>query len=160
MDIHRIPWMRSSVQVSSQLRRKLEARKEHPRQSYEEVIAAALDAKSSPMRTPGRLPANVRTAIEELAAKLRATYKDRLVRLVLYGSHARGDARPDSDVDVLVVLTGSLDRGAEITRIVDVTYDILLRSGVHLSALPMSEEDFLTRATPLLMNVRREGIPL
>lgn len=154
--------MRSSIQVSSRLRRKLEKRKEHARQPYEEVIEAALDAAAPApsFAGPPRLPARIRDPLGELSSQLRSCYEDRLVRLVLYGSHARGDARPDSDVDLLVVLAGPLDRSAEIARIVEFTYDILLRHGVHISALPMSETDFLTRATPLLMNVRREGTPL
>lgn len=156
--------MRSSIQVSARLRKKLEKRKTHPRQSYEDVIESALDAgvsAASPLGLPP-LPVPPRTldAIHELRTKLREHYGERLVRVILYGSYARGDARPDSDVDILLVLGGQVDRGREIAHVVEITYDILLRRGVHLSALPMSEADYLSRATPLLMNVRREGLPL
>ncbi len=36
--------------------------------------------------------------------------------MVLYGSQARGDARPDSDIDLLVVLKGEVNPGAEIQK--------------------------------------------
>lgn len=56
--------------------------------------------------------------IPALVRGARETLGDRLVSLVLYGSRARGDARPDSDVDLLVVChglpAGQLHRGAEL----------------------------------------------
>lgn len=153
--------MRTSIQVSERLRRKLGKRKRHPRETYEEVIENAIDEASRAL-PPARpvLAPPIADALREVTSAIRAIYGERLVRLVLYGSHARGDATPGSDVDVLVVLQGTVERGREITRLVDATYDVLLGRGVHVSALPMSETEFLTRATPLLLNVRREGIPL
>lgn len=151
---------RSSIQVTSVLRRALERRKLHPRESYEEVIQRALAAgQAQPLAGP-TLPAPVRDAVDELRRRLAERYGARLRRLILYGSHARGDATPTSDVDLLVVLAGPVERGAEIESIVRITYDLLLARGVHLSALPMDEREYLTRATPLLLNVRREGVPL
>ena len=44
--------------------------------------------------------------LKQIKARLAAAYKDRLRGVVLYGSVARGDARPDSDIDVLVLLDG------------------------------------------------------
>ena len=42
--------------------------------------------------------------IKELQDRMTETYHDRLIALVLFGSQARGDANPDSDIDILVVL--------------------------------------------------------
>jgi predicted nucleotidyltransferase len=156
--------MPSSIQVSGRLRKRLARQKRHARQSYEEVIEAALDAADA-VRVPailpvGGLPAEVAAAVGDVRRALVAAYGERIVRIVLYGSYARHDARPGSDVDLLLVLRGELDRARELARVVESTYDVLLERGVHVSVLPMSEEDFLTRATPLLLNVRREGIPL
>ncbi|HQL53971.1 MAG TPA: nucleotidyltransferase domain-containing protein [Phycisphaerae bacterium] len=38
-------------------------------------------------------------------------------RIILFGSHARGDARTDSDIDLLVVVPQSCDRMAEMVRL-------------------------------------------
>jgi predicted nucleotidyltransferase len=57
---------------------------------------------------------SVRHALDEVRKRLTELYGDRLVRLVLYGSQARGDAHPESDVDVLVVLKGPVNVSAEI----------------------------------------------
>lgn len=150
--------MRSSIQLSPRLRKRLAQRKRHPRQSYEEVIAEALDAATR-APAPG-VPPGVAVALADLRTRLGALYGPRLVRAILYGSVARGGSRPDSDVDVLLVLRGEVDRAREIQRLVELTYDTLLDRGIHLSVLPMSEKDYLTQVTPLLLNVRREGVPL
>ena len=55
--------------------------------------------------------------LEELKERLSAAYGERLHAVVLFGSEARGDARPDSDIDVLVVLeTLTGDYGEELER--------------------------------------------
>jgi uncharacterized protein len=52
--------------------------------------------------------------IVELRRQFEFLYGDRLVRMVLFGSQARGDAEPESDIDMLVVLHGPLNPGEEI----------------------------------------------
>lgn len=97
-------------------------------------------------------------SIAEFKTFVQAHYGERLVRLILFGSQARGTARSDSDVDLLVVLRGDVDIGGEIDQLVDPIYDIMLRHGQVLNVVPMSEERFLHDRTPLLLNVRREGV--
>lgn len=59
---------------------------------------------------------DIQPLLTDLRAALEELYGDRLVRLVLYGSQARGDAHDESDVDVLVVLEGPVKPGAHATR--------------------------------------------
>ena len=63
---------------------------------------------------PPTTPPHVRAALAEAKAHLQALYGDRLDHIVLYGSRARGDARPESDVDLLVVLRGAYQAYREI----------------------------------------------
>lgn len=93
-----------------------------------------------------------------LRRQLEEIYCERLVRMVLYGSQARDEAEPGSDVDVLVVLKGPVDPGKEIARTGGVVADLSLQFGEVVSCFFMDEERFTHRGGPFLRNIRREGI--
>jgi predicted nucleotidyltransferase len=99
-------------------------------------------------------------AVGELKSHLVAVYRQRLARLVLFGSRARGDADPGSDIDVMVVLKGAVKPGAEISRAGGATAALSLKHNVVISCTFVSEERFLNEQSPLLINVRREGMPI
>ncbi len=94
----------------------------------------------------------------ELRSQLDELYGSRLVQLVLYGSQARGDAVPGSDVDVLVVLAGAVDPATEIERVSPITAALSLEHDIVISCVYISEERYIQENSPLLLNVRREGI--
>ena len=100
----------------------------------------------------------VRSIIKELRHRLEALYGPRLVRMVLYGSQARGDAEPGSDIDVLVVLQGPVSPGEEIARTSDIIASLSLTHGMVLSRAFVSSVRFEREQSPLLMNIRREGV--
>ncbi len=101
----------------------------------------------------------VQTILSELRMLLEACYGARLKRLVLFGSQARGDAEPGSDIDVLVVLAGPVDSAEEWKRTGDVLYNLMCaHECILISCIFMDEERFTTRNGPLLRNIRREGI--
>ena len=98
--------------------------------------------------------------LDELRAYFMALYGTRLVQIVLYGSQARGDAAPDSDIDLLVVLQGLVNPGEEITRTGPFTASLSLRHHVVISCAFISAERFDHEQTPFLLNVHREGVPV
>jgi predicted nucleotidyltransferase len=98
-------------------------------------------------------------AIQEFVQRARLLYGDRLRQVILYGSWARDEATEESDIDVAVVLADEVRPGTEIDRMIDIITDINLEYGVLLSVYPVSEEGYRTVNSPLLMNIRREGIP-
>jgi len=55
--------------------------------------------------------------IAQLRQALERMYGEQLVKIVLFGSQARGDARPDSDIDILIVLNQPFNYGYENERI-------------------------------------------
>ena len=97
--------------------------------------------------------------LRKFRAALDEVYGERIERIVLYGSRARGDARPDSDYDVAVFLTDLTDRWDEIDRIVEIETDILWETGAVINALPFRAGAYQER-TPLMHELRREGIDL
>ena len=64
------------------------------------------------------------------------TYGERLERLVLFDSRVRGEARPDSDLDVAVFLHGLTDRDAELDRLAQIQSDIIDLTGEDIHAIP------------------------
>lgn len=78
--------------------------------------------------------------------------------MVLYGSQARGGAESGSDIDVLVVLQGPVSPEEEIARTSDIIASLSLSHGVGLSRTFVSLDRFEREQSPLLMNIRREGV--
>ena len=86
-------------------------------------------------------------------------YGDRLERVVLFGSRARGDAREDSDYDVAVFLRGMGDRFAEMNLLADLGTAILDETGEFIHAMPYRAGSYDER-TPLMHEIRAAGIDL
>ena len=96
--------------------------------------------------------------ITDLRRRLELLYGARLKKILVYGSWARGEATEDSDVDVAVVLSGPVRPGREIDRMMDAVLELNLQYATLVSIYPVSEENFRTLNSPLLINVRREGV--
>lgn len=80
---------------------------------------------------------------------------------ILYGSEARGDARPNSDIDVLILLDNNenltVERELEITRHL---YEVEVDTGVIISPMVMLRQMWESVTTPFTVNVMKEGIIL
>ena len=86
-------------------------------------------------------------------------YGDRLERVVLFGSRARGDARPDSDYDIAVFIRDLTDPASEMDRLADVGTDILYDVGRVVHAMPYRAGSYRER-TPIMHEIRQDGIDL
>src|SRR6266571_1324337 len=108
-------------------------------------------------RASHRESMNHRAVAEAFARRLKAAYGTRIDRIVLFGSVARGDYRPDSDVDLLVVTRG--DRLALQEEVARDAVDVLLRDGIVVAPLVVTaaEADALA-GTGLGRELAREGL--
>lgn len=110
-----------------------------------------------------RLPAQLgelREPLEEARQHLQSTYGERLRHVILYGLHARGDAGPDSDVDVLVVLDEGANRYEEFKQLSVIKMDLFERYRLTISLMPYDEEAYHDLRRPFAQNVHAEGIAL
>ena len=104
--------------------------------------------------------------LEQLKQRLRRRLGDRFDGVYLFGSRARGDAEPDSDVDVAVILKGRLPEDPfRVTReILEDTYDLLLETGYYIQPWPLEKgslDNPLAHPYPRISRaVQREGIPI
>jgi predicted nucleotidyltransferase len=101
----------------------------------------------------------INDVIKEFRDEIVKLYGKRLSDIILYGSWARNKASEGSDIDLVVVLKGDITPGEEIDRMIGIITEINLKYNVLISVYPVSETDYLTVKSPLLMNVRREGVP-
>ena len=102
---------------------------------------------------------NVDPIMRRFRAALDEAYGDRIDRVVLFGSRARGDARPNSDYDVAVFLKDMNSFWQESGVIAAIETEILMDEGVVINALPFAEGSYRER-TGFMGEVRREGIDL
>lgn len=100
--------------------------------------------------------------LDEILGKLRSylehNYGDRLERIVLYGSQARGDATLDSDIDVLIVLADECDPRLEIDRTTAFFSDLCMDYGVLVSQVFAHRDWVECKPNPFYLNLRQEGV--
>jgi len=97
--------------------------------------------------------------LKDFRGEVKKLYGRKLKSIILYGSWARDAATEESDIDLLIVLEGKIAPGREIDRMIDIITELNLKYGVLISVYPISAEDYLVVNSPLLMNVRKEGVP-
>ncbi|MEA3401232.1 MAG: nucleotidyltransferase domain-containing protein [Armatimonadota bacterium] len=99
-------------------------------------------------------------ALRQLRAELEELYGERLKGLYLFGSRARGDAEPDSDVDVAVVLDDFDSAFEEIDRMAEVGTRISLAADLAITKIPLTEAQWRDKQTAFLRNARREAVSI
>jgi predicted nucleotidyltransferase len=104
-----------------------------------------------------RVEQSVSNVTQRCKRILEGYYGDRFQGLVLYGSIAREQGDPSSDIDLLVLLSQPFDFFRELRQIVDLLYEVQLESDQLISAKPAAVDTFSRGELQLYRNARREG---
>jgi len=100
----------------------------------------------------------IASLLVELREELRQLYGGRLRGVYVFGSHARGDFDPESDLDLLVVLDDFASYAAEVDRTAEVASRLSLHYGVSVSQVFLREVEWTSSDSPFVRNVRDEAI--
>jgi predicted nucleotidyltransferase len=98
--------------------------------------------------------------IQQCKAILEGYYGSRFKGLILYGSVARDQASPGSDIDLLVLLSPPFNYFDELRQIIELLYPIQLESDWLISAKPAPLDEFEHGRIQLYRNAKREGVLL
>lgn len=101
----------------------------------------------------------LRALSQEVKQAMQNLYGDRLDRVVLYGSYARGDFHAESDVDFMVVLRDeSVQAGREVRRMAPLIGPLSLSHDTEVSVFPVAASKYNTGYTLFYQAVQQEGI--
>jgi len=100
----------------------------------------------------------IKRLVDRVEAQLQEMYGEGIRKVILYGSHARGEATKDSDVDVLVLVDQSLNVREVDASLSDLLYDMLMAEGELISVVVLTEDHFDNHSLPFMLNVRKEGV--
>ena len=103
------------------------------------------------------MPSVRRPTIHEFAAKAREARGDAIEEIILFGSVARGDDRPDSDIDILVITPKEDFRLREF--LTGLAFDLLMQTGERISVKVLSRADVAAhRQYPFVRGVFQDGV--
>ena len=103
---------------------------------------------------------NRKDIVMQIQVMMRSLFPD--ADVILYGSEARNEAGPDSDIDLLILVDGDKLTLKQEDAITTPLYELELKTGVVISPIVMLKKQWTNRPmiTPFYLNVMNEGIKL
>lgn len=112
-----------------------------------------------------KLPAKISNVVDEFVKGANTILGNRVKKIILYGSYARGDYHEDSDIDIMILTDLTDDEMYDFfVKISDMAYDIEDENNFDITLSPLVKNidkfNYWLEALPFYMNVQREGVIL
>lgn len=107
------------------------------------------------------MTSELQAVLEKVKNTSKQLYGDKLNRIILYGSYARGDYTEESDIDIMIVLNCDVDEIKKLRNLTaEMASDISLEQEVFLSVLLRDKKHFEDNVDflPFYQNIAKEGI--
>lgn len=98
-------------------------------------------------------------ALKEVVERVKEEHGHKVKKIIVFGSYARGEAKEESDIDLLIIISG--ERFEMQRNLSGIAVDILLETGIYISpkAVTVEEYDFMKRInTGFYQSIAREGV--
>ena len=109
------------------------------------------------------MPVTLNTLLEQYVEEIKRIYGERLKSVILYGSYARGDFKPDSDIDIMILIDlTDMELEKYRKQLSWATYDFNEEHDMDIKPIAKSNAHFRKwlGVYPFYTNVQREGIEL
>jgi len=101
-----------------------------------------------------------KSVLAQIKAKLAEAFGYRFQGVILYGSEARNQAQPDSDIDLLVLLSKPTDHCRDSWTCINALYSIVLEQERPIHCHPIDSDIYEKQEAPLYQHAKQEGILL
>ena len=98
--------------------------------------------------------------LRRMKAQLKDAYGDKVLKVILYGSQARGDAHEGSDVDVAVVVKDALNPRTVERSLEEMLWKVVVDEGELVAVIAFREKLFEKEEWSLILNIKDEGIAI
>lgn len=103
---------------------------------------------------------DIKPILDEAKERLQNIYGGRLKEIILYGSYARGDATEGSDIDLILILEDISNPISELEKFSGEIHQLDFLYDTVISIIPIEARQYQTRRLPIILNAKREGIPI
>lgn len=107
------------------------------------------------------MPENMENLLEEYRKAIAEVFGQHEIRIILYGSYARGDFQVDSDLDIMVLADmAPEDVSYYADKLYDITYDFETKYDVEINPIVQSKKTYeqWKNVYPFFMNIEKEGV--
>lgn len=98
-------------------------------------------------------------ALKQFIEKVKTKYNHQIEKIILFGSYARGEAKEESDIDVLIIINKENHKAR--SEIIGLAFDILLETWEYISPKVISKKDYkrlIKMQSSFIENISNEGI--